>query len=318
MCEKDGLSVENVLAAGGLKRDTVQAPGATVLRGKAVALFEALTAASRRPDAAFRAGLHVPIHRSPELVQLFRHAPNLPALVAPLNSALGHICGGVIGVSVQSEYARLGFGFPMWNGALEESFYEAAAGVVVCALRTRFGTTWKPNSVLVGHKRTKPEVISLAGIRVVRGASDNAIILNAAEAFSKPPNSQSSKPVPGKPEPNPLLGPDATLVGDVRKIVFGRLSLMLDTELEDVSKMFDISCRTLKRRLSEKGTSLRAIVADIKIAEAKRLLSETNLSITEIADVLRYAHPPSFSRAFTRGVGQSPSSFRRSSAMLQD
>ena len=78
---------------------------------------------------------------------------------------------------------------------------------------------------------------------------------------------------------------------------------MLSTELADVSKVFGVSGRTMKRRLLAEGTSLSAIVEDIKLREAKRLLSETSLPITEIADALRYAHLPSFTRAFTRGTG---------------
>jgi len=316
VCEGDGVSAEDVLAAGGMTRDTVQAPGATTLRSKAVAMFGALAVASHRPDAAFRAGLYLPIERSPELVRLFRSAPDLPALVAPLNAALGSVCGGLIGVTVGKGRARLGFGFPTWNIELEEPFQEAAAGAVVCALRTRFGRTWKPVRVLVGHKRTKPDVIKFEGIQVVRGSPDNAVILTVEEAYSEPRQQNPAGPVRVQPEPDPVYRRNTSLAGDVRRVVFGRISLMLGTELEDVSKVFGISGRTLKRRLSEEGTSLSSIVEDIKLGEAKRLLSETSLPITEIADALRYAHLPSFTRAFTRGAGQSPSGFRGMSRTL--
>ncbi len=122
VCESDGISAEDVLAASGITLAALEAPDATVLRSKAVAVFGALAAASARPDAAFRAGLCVPIERSPELIQLFQSAPDLPALVAPLNAALGDVCGGLIGVSVGTDYARLRYGFPTWNCELEEPF----------------------------------------------------------------------------------------------------------------------------------------------------------------------------------------------------
>lgn len=316
VCQSDGISTEDVLAASGITLATFQSPDATVLRSQAVAVFGALAAASHRRDAAFRAGLCVPIEQSPELVQLFRSAPNLPALVPPLNAALGSVCGGLIGVSVGAGHARLGFGFPTWNMVLEEPFQEAAAGVVVCALRTRYGPRWKPVRVLVGHRRTNPEVVTFAGIEVVRGAPDNAVILTAEEAYSETRQPDLAGPPQFKPEPGPANLRESLFSDDVRLVVFGRLSLTLGTDLEEVSKVFGISGRTLKRRLAAEGSSLSSIVDDVKLGEAKRLLSETGLPVTEIADALRYAHLPSFTRAFKRATGQSPSGYRCTSRTI--
>ena len=310
VCESDGVSSEDVLAAGGVTLVSLQASGATVLRSKAVAVFSALAAASHRPDAAFRAGLYLPIDRSLELVRLFSSAPDLLALVAPLNAALGDVCGGMIGISAGKDYGRLGFGFPAWNIEPEEPFQEAAAGAVVCALRIRFGPNWKPVCVLIGHKRPKPEVSTFEGIQVVLGAPDNAVILRAEEAKSEPRLSTSSGQVWEQLEPEQLPGGDVELADEVRRVVHGRLLLMLGTKLEDVSKVFGISGRTLKRRLSEEEASLRSIVEDVRLAEAERLLIETSLPVTEISVALGYAHLPSFTRAFKRAIGQSPSDFR--------
>jgi len=313
VCDSDGVSAEDVLAAGGVTPHSLQAPGATVLRSKAVAVFGALAAVSHRPDAAFRAGLCLPVERSSELVQLFRSAPDLLALVAPLNAALGSVCGGVIGVSVRKDFARLGFGFPTWNIKLEEPFQEAAAGAVVCALRTRFGPNWKPVRVLMGHRKPKPEITAFEGIQVVLGTPDNAVILRAEEAKSEPRLSTSGGQVCEQMEPGQPPAGDVELADEVRRVIHGRLLLMLGTELDDVSKVFGMSGRTLKRRLSKEGMSLSSIVEDVRLAEAERLLIETSLPITEISGALGYAHLPSFTRAFKSITGRSPSDFRSDS-----
>ncbi|WP_108835256.1 AraC family transcriptional regulator [Tateyamaria sp. Alg231-49] len=313
VCDSDGVSAEDVLAAGGVTPHSLQAPGATVLRSKAVAVFGALAAVSHRPDAAFRAGLCLPVERSSELVQLFRSAPDLLALVVPLNAALGSVCGGVIGVSVRKDFARLGFGFPTWNIKLEEPFQEAAAGAVVCALRTRFGPNWKPVRVLMGHRKPKPEITAFEGIQVVLGTPDNAVILRAEEAKSEPRLSTSGGQVCEQMEPGQPPAGDVELADEVRRVIHGRLLLMLGTELDDVSKVFGMSGRTLKRRLSKEGMSLSSIVEDVRLAEAERLLIETSLPITEISGALGYAHLPSFTRAFKSITGRSPSDFRSDS-----
>ncbi|SPJ30221.1 AraC family transcriptional regulator [Falsiruegeria mediterranea] len=317
VCDSDGVSAEDVLAAGGVTPHSLQVPGATVLRSKAVAVFDALSAVSHRPDAAFRAGLYLPIERSSELVQLFRSAPDLLALVAPLNAALGSVCGGLIGVSFRKDYARLGFGFPSWNIKLEEPFQEAAAGAVVCALRTRFGPNWRPVRVLMGHRRLKPEISTFEGIQLVFGTPDNAVILRAEEAKSEPRLSTSTGQVSKQPEPRQPRAGDVEFANEARRVVHGRLLLRLGAELEDVSKVFGISGRTLKRRLSEEETSLSSIVEGIRLAEAERLLIESSLPVTEISGALGYAHLPSFTRAFKRVTGRSPFDFRHESQSPQ-
>ena len=103
---------------------------------------------------------------------------------------------------------------------------------------------------------------------------------------------------------------DVKLADKVRRVVYGRQSLHLGVELANISKVFGISGRTLKRRLSEEKTSHRAIVEDVRLMEASRLLIETRLPITEISIALGYSHPPSFTRAFKRAKGLSPSDFR--------
>ncbi len=317
VCESDGISAEDILGASGMTLAALESPDATVLRSKAVTVFGVLAAASPRPDAAFRAGLYVPIERSPELVQLFRSAPDLQALVTPLNAALGDVCGGLIGVSVGSDYARLRYGFPTWNCELEEPFQEAAAGVVVSALRTRFGQGWKPVRILIGNRRKNPDVVTFEGIEVVHGAPDNAIVFTSEEALAAPHPPESAERVQYELEPIPAYRCDDSLADDVKRVVSGRLSLMLGTELEDVSKVFGISARTLKRRLSGEGVSLRSIIEGVKLKEAKRLLSETDLQITEIADVLLYAQLPSFTRAFKKATGRAPSDYRDAPGSIQ-
>ncbi len=152
---------------------------------------------------------------------------------------------------------------------------------------------------------------------MVHGAPDNAIVLSSEEACAAPRPPESAELVQKALEPTSAYRGEGSLNNEVKRVVSGRLSLMLGTELEDVSKVFGVSARTLKRHLSEEGISLRSIVEGVKLEEAKRLLSETDLQITEIADVLLYAHLPSFTRAFKRATGRAPSDFRDALRSLQ-
>lgn len=315
VCERDGIPVRNILASGGVELASVRSPGEQILRSQAVAVVSTLAAVSPDPHAAFRLGLCMPVEKSPELVRLFTTAPYLDSLIGPLNTALGGICGGLISLSSGSSVTRLGLGFPYWNLALEEPFHEAAAGGLISALRLRFGPTWRPIRVLVGHRRPIPKAVEYDGIQIVLGAPDNAAIMSVADAVAKPQPHHPKSPSKKDPSIGPPGQNDFASVDQIHRVIYGRLSLALDTTLDDVAKIFGISTRTLKRHLAIQRQTFSSIVEDVKITEAKRLLAETDFPITEIQYTLQYGHLPSFTRAFRRSTGSSPSEFRKATEL---
>lgn len=60
------------------------------------------------------------------------------------------------------------------------------------------------------------------------------------------------------------------------------------------------------------GTSPHAYLAAIRMAEAERLLADTDLSITEISQRVGYGSPSHFAKAFRAATGLSPRAFRAS------
>ena len=59
------------------------------------------------------------------------------------------------------------------------------------------------------------------------------------------------------------------------------------------------------------GTSIINFFLDLKIAEAKKLLREKNMPISNISEALGFESPEYFSRCFKEHVGHSPRVFRR-------
>ncbi|MGD0112851.1 MAG: helix-turn-helix domain-containing protein [Armatimonadota bacterium] len=62
---------------------------------------------------------------------------------------------------------------------------------------------------------------------------------------------------------------------------------------------------------SHLGHSLSEYLTTLRIAEGKRLLEETELTIREVASSVGYVDPAHFTRAFTRVAGLSPTAYRR-------
>ncbi len=81
--------------------------------------------------------------------------------------------------------------------------------------------------------------------------------------------------------------------------------------ITEVAIAFDISPRTLQNRLTERGYGYRNLLEQIRQEQAKYYLSQTDLSLNEIADLLGYSEQSPFQNAFRRWTGESPGSFRK-------
>ncbi|KVE36072.1 AraC family transcriptional regulator [Burkholderia sp. BDU5] len=80
--------------------------------------------------------------------------------------------------------------------------------------------------------------------------------------------------------------------------------------LDALARELHLSERTLKRKLSDYGTTYSALLDEIRLRDALRLLEGTQLTVEEIAVRVGYTDRANFSRAFRRWTGASPSSRR--------
>ncbi len=84
-----------------------------------------------------------------------------------------------------------------------------------------------------------------------------------------------------------------------------------EPSLAATARALHVSPRTLQRRLSEHRLSYRELVDDVRLEHAIHHLRCGELSIGEIASRVGFRSRSSFSRAFRRRRGESPSRFRR-------
>jgi AraC-like DNA-binding protein len=73
-----------------------------------------------------------------------------------------------------------------------------------------------------------------------------------------------------------------------------------------------VSPATLRRQLRAEGQGYQTICEDLRHAEARRLLIETDMTIAEIGAALGYAESSAFHRAFRKWSGQTPGQLRKS------
>lgn len=80
--------------------------------------------------------------------------------------------------------------------------------------------------------------------------------------------------------------------------------------IDEVASYFNISSRTLHRRLRELGASYKAIIDDVRFVRARQLLSSTSLTVEAVARTLGYSDVRSFRAAFKKWAGLTPSEYR--------
>lgn len=80
--------------------------------------------------------------------------------------------------------------------------------------------------------------------------------------------------------------------------------------LADVAGQLNMSERTLKRHLQQEGTSFRGLIERYRRAEACRLLEQTRMPVSEIAQRLGFSDTSTFTQAFNRWFRMPPSHYR--------
>lgn len=96
-----------------------------------------------------------------------------------------------------------------------------------------------------------------------------------------------------------------------RAVIDASLGLSVVT-LDRVAAALHMGPRTLQRRLAAEGTSLRALVDDIRYRRAARLLALPGARVGHVAQALGYTDPTAFWRAWRGWTGETPSETRRS------
>lgn len=110
------------------------------------------------------------------------------------------------------------------------------------------------------------------------------------------------------------------LPGDTSQEVADALLRLLPDGVPDpdaLAAALHLSRRTLQRRLRQQGTSYQGLLRDTRLALAHRYLCDEGRSVLEVAYLLGFSDPSTFSRAFKRWTGLAPAAYRRAAPRLQ-
>jgi AraC-like DNA-binding protein len=100
-----------------------------------------------------------------------------------------------------------------------------------------------------------------------------------------------------------------SLVRQVRRRIADDLSAIWTAPR--MADLLGVSEATLRRRLSDEGTSFHALLVDVRMSRALTLLQVTDLPVTQIALEIGYNSPSRFTARFRQRFGYGPSDVRR-------
>ena len=79
---------------------------------------------------------------------------------------------------------------------------------------------------------------------------------------------------------------------------------------DELATLFSMSSRTLHRRLHALGTSYREVADKVKCQIACQVLADSEMQMTDLAELLHYHDASSFIKAFRRWTGVTPTQWR--------
>ncbi len=77
-----------------------------------------------------------------------------------------------------------------------------------------------------------------------------------------------------------------------------------------VAELFSKHRRTMHRLLSSRGTTFERTMDAMRRQIAEQMLEQSDMKLTQLADMLGYSEVSSFNHAFRRWAGMSPSDWR--------
>jgi AraC-like DNA-binding protein len=189
---------------------------------------------------------------------------------------------------------------------------ELAIGVVFRLFRALLGPQWRPRRVQFTH--AAPPAMSvhrrIFGTGIAFGGDFNGIVCDAAD-FDRPnPSSDAAMALHAQrfveSQPGARTQGEAQ---DVRRSIYQLLPHGRAT-IEQVARALGTNPRMLQRRLEACGETFSGLLNATRRELVMRYLENPAYSLTQVAALLGYNFPSSFTRWFAGEFGKSPARWR--------
>lgn len=173
------------------------------------------------------------------------------------------------------------------------------------AFKLAFGSKFLPLEIGITSKETK-------NLHTILPVGDYKVKLNQDESWVLFNSNLLSKK-------NQIILPNASIDNIVKSniSVSFKIQMMLDSfetgyipNMQELAVLFDISRRTLERKLINEGANFSIIKDNHLLRKSFELLQDSKLSVKEIAEQLNYSNSQNYIRSFKTWTGTTPSRYR--------
>lgn len=172
-----------------------------------------------------------------------------------------------------------------------------------------------PKSVKFRHNETRLLSVykECFHCQIVFGAGENTMVFDQAFLDVPLPGGFPEIHKQAKQLIDQQLSESPLQKGIAKKItrILTKQKSLLNEPVEHVARQLHMSSRTLQRRLSAEGISLAELKDEVRFKMAVSALKSENVSIEKISEDLGFSDRHSFTRAFKRWTGVTPTTYRK-------
>jgi len=244
--------------------------------------------------------------------ELMECAPTLGEAIADHVSAQSTLSTGASAYLIPyAETTAWGYGMYHFKLGVGRQTYDLAMGTACSIVRSLTQDAVKPLELLIqsGRPADPAGYLNIVKAPVRFDQQVNCLVLSKA-AWKQPmanadpeKRSRIQKMIEGRKR---SLGYRQKLRHEMR-----RQFALGDASLDAISASLEIHPRMLQRTLQQEGTSLEKELDSIRSAVAQELLELTRLQVSDVATALAYRSHTSFTHAFQRWTGLSPTAWRK-------
>ena len=306
--DKRGLATDEVLESVGLSREALVNPDTFVHAMVMYQFLEAAAEASGERSFAASIGEGLDLTKWYPTVGVAKNASTVSDLLtAWVVTATKHSSAIEQRLDVHGATAIIGGHRSFKLQLIPAQVDGFHVGFLVSVLRHAMGPEWRPTDVMVTISDPKALPPVFHGIRAIKGDRQGHKIRFPAEWLTRRfdeadflrralKEAESKKPA-------------KSVVASIKQAIRPHIG---ETDLsgQAMAEICGMNYRVLMRLLAFEGTNLTKLTNELKREIAVEALAQEEISISEIAARLGYSDATSFTRAFKKWTGYSPTNFR--------
>lgn len=315
-CSALGVDTDAVLAAAEIDPAVVADPEGRVSLDQMRVFWSEAVSRSGDPAIGLHAAQQLPHGHNGLIDYLFGYAPTVGDGIGLMMRYLPIMNNWIVStIDVDPDYATLGLDV-VWHD-IPRTTAEYVFGLLVVRGRAVWRVDWAPALIRFEFPAPRPpepvgEHARVFGCGIEFGAEATEMIVERAVWDTAVATADPGLVALLRRQADEVLHrlPAASgFVDEVREVVRARLTES-NQGIEQVAGELHMSPRTLQRRLAEEDTSYASLVDEVRLEAAKQALADPTNSLADIAFLIGFEEQSSFSRAFKRWTGTSPSEHR--------